>query len=245
MRTHETVDIALAELKLHGIKGQTRDLGSGHIEIAWQVVPEKEVRKVVTAKTASDWRAGLNIRSTVRGLLRADNVEIRRQPQIGKKKPAALQKALDLPRPDVPTTPEQLTAIRGELADLTQLTLRLAKHIGQLREAVLPKAATPAPAHRPEIKLPSRSIKLAEYLNAVSSVSIASLVRDTGLDLKQIKLKLAYLERQGRVVVHQNMAKLKPASPPPVVAKSKTATKANAPRKRHANGKLNGHHAVQ
>ena len=122
-------EIVTSELKLHGIKAHTRDLGSGHIEITWQVAPEKEVRKVVTAKTASDWRAGMNLRAVVRKLLRADNVATKRQAEP-RRKPNALAKALDVPKPDtIVTIPEQLTAMRCELADLTELVLRLAKHV--------------------------------------------------------------------------------------------------------------------
>lgn len=112
--SNELTEIALNELKLHGVKGQTRDTNGGHIEIAWQVVPEKEVRRVIVAKTASDWRARMNTRAEVRKLLRADNVTLKSQ-NDKPEKPKPLTKALELPQPEaVVPIPDQMKALRGE-----------------------------------------------------------------------------------------------------------------------------------
>src|SRR3954462_8944227 len=113
MSTNELTDIALNELKQHNIKGQLRDTNGGHIEIAWQVVPEKEVRKIVVAKTTSDWRSRINTRAEVRRLLRADNVTLKME---APKKPAKvkLEKAIALPQPEMPI-PDQIKAMRSEV----------------------------------------------------------------------------------------------------------------------------------
>ncbi|MHC2884024.1 hypothetical protein [Bradyrhizobium barranii] len=93
--SNELTEIAVNELKAHGIKAHLRDTNGGHIEIAWQVVPEKEVRKIVVAKSTSDWRSRMNTRADVRRLLRADNVSPKMS-QEKPKKPAQLlvQKAM-------------------------------------------------------------------------------------------------------------------------------------------------------
>ncbi|MHC2277344.1 hypothetical protein ACVME8_003955 [Bradyrhizobium diazoefficiens] len=136
----------LNELKLHGVKGLTRDTNGGHIEIAWQVVPEKEVRRVFVAKTASDWRARMNTRAEVRKLLRADNVVLKAQNEKPQK-PKPLAKALELPQPDtVVPMPDQMKALRGELADLTELVLRLTRIATGMREVLTTHVPKPQPA---------------------------------------------------------------------------------------------------
>ena len=124
MNNHsELMEVATAELKQHGIKPQITYTNGGHIEIAWRVVPEKELRRVITSKTGSDWRARMNIRSEVRKLLRADNVSLKRE-EPKPKKHQELTKALNLPQQVVPI-PDQIAARRGEVADLTELMIRV------------------------------------------------------------------------------------------------------------------------
>ena len=120
-------------------------------------MPEKELRRVITSRTGSDWRARMNIRAEVRRLLRADNVTLKQEPKP--KKHLELAKALNLPQEVVPL-PDQISALRGEVADLTELMVRVYKGVGTLREAVTAQAPPPPPQ-----PLNSRSVKIKEYLS--------------------------------------------------------------------------------
>ena len=191
----ELVEVATAELKPHGIKPKITYTNGGHIEIAWRLVPEKELRRVITSRTGSDWRARMNIRAEVGRLLRADNVTLKQEPKP-KKRPE-LAKALNLPQEVVPL-PDQISALRGEVADLTELMVRVYKGVGTLREAVTAQAPPPPPPPQP---LNSRSVKIKEYLSLDRWLSLSALARDTGLSAKQIKQKLGYLERLGEVTL--------------------------------------------
>ncbi len=220
---NELTDIALNELKAHGIKGQLRVTNGGHVEIAWQVVPEKEVRKIVVAKTTSDWRSRMNTRAHVRRLLRADNVTLT---QAQPKKAATLkaERAMSLPQEIMPI-PDQVSALRSEVGDLTDLVLRLTKIVTGMRDVLStyvpppPAAATPAPSS-------SRSIKLVEYLSQDRWTSIDTLPRDTGLKPEQIKLKLQYLKNHGEVEIFRGQVRLKAAAPKPKRVHWRTARKA-------------------
>jgi hypothetical protein len=219
---NELTDIAMNELKAHGIKGQMRDTQGGHIEIAWQVVPEKEVRRIVVAKTASDWRARMNTRADVRRLLRADNVTLK-VTQSKPKKAVALkvEQAMSLPQEMLPIP---VAALRSEVGDLTELVLRLTKIVTGVRDTIA--AYVPKPAEVAPTPLSSRSIKLVEYLSHDRWVNIDTLPRDTGLKPEQIKLKLQYLRTHDEVELYRGQVRLK-----------HTAPKSEKPNRK----KLNGH----
>jgi hypothetical protein len=225
----------MTELQLHGIRPTCSPNGSGHISVTWRACPEKELRTVVVPKTPGDWRSRMNARAEVRRYLKADNVQLVMQSKPRKKiNQPELKEALELPQHVMPI-PDQLTALHGEIADLTHLVLKLMKMVHGARETlekVLPKEA-PAP-----VKLHSKSIKLHEYLSKGSYVAITSLVRDTGLTLGQVKIKLNHLRKLGCVSIHQNSVKL--LKPPPPRKKSPgRKPRAHA----HVNGHVNGHHA--
>jgi hypothetical protein len=222
------MEVATAELKQHGIKPQITHTNGGHIEIAWRVVPEKELRRVITSKTGSDWRARMNIRSEVRKLLRADNVSLKRE-EPKPKKHQELTKALNLPQQVVPI-PDQIAALRGEVADLTELMIRVAKGVGIVREAIAAQAPPPLP--RPE-PVSSRSVKIKEYLSLDKWLSLSVLVRDTGLTPKHLMLKLRYLERLGEVSIYQGQTKLNAVEPRPRKPRGRAAHKT-----KKANGSL-------
>lgn len=236
---NELVEIATAELKQHGIKPEVTHTNGGHIQITWRVVPEKELRCVTTAKTGSDWRNRMNIRADVRRLLRADNVTLKREEPKPKKHPT-LAKALSLPKEVVPI-PDQLAALRGEVADLTELMVRTFRMVGNMRETIAAQAPPPPP---PPAPLSSRSVKIKEFLALDRWVSLSALARDTGLTPQQVKLKLYYLERLGEVSVYQGQAKLNAVEPRPKKPRGRAAAKlkamaAKAPTK--AKKKTNGH----
>jgi len=229
----ELVEVATAELKPHGIKPKITYTNGGHIEIAWRLVPEKELRRVITSRTGSDWRARMNIRAEVGRLLRADNVTLKQEPKP--KKHLELAKALNLPQEVVPL-PDQISALRGEVADLTELMVRVYKGVGTLREAVTAQAPPPPPQ-----PLNSRSVKIKEYLSLDRWLSLSALARDTGLSAKQIKQKLGYLERLGEVTLYQGQAKLNAVEPRPKKPRGRAAHKAKPTTKIK---KANGHHVV-
>ena len=207
--SNELTEIAFNELKAHGIKAHLRDTNGGHIEIAWQVVPEKEVRKIVVAKSTSDWRSRMNTRADVRRLLRADNVSPKMS-QEKPKKPAQLlvQKAMSLPQPDVLPIPDQVAAMRSEMADLSELVVRLIKIVTGVRDTIA--AYVPKPVEAAPKPTSSRSVKLVEYLSRDRWVTIDTLPRDTGLTAEQIKLKLQYLKNHDEIEIFRGQVKLKP-----------------------------------
>lgn len=226
---NELTEIVLHELKLHGIKGQCRDTNGGHIEIAWQVCPEKAPRQVIMAKTTSDWRSRMNMRAQVRRYLRADNIQLVPETKIKPKKLALVQRALELPKPDVLPVPDQLTALRAEVSDLTELVIRLSKLTATVRDAIgayvpKPQALVPPPQS-------SRSVKLVEFLSFDRWVGIATLPRDTGLSTEQIKLKLNYLKQHGQIEIFQGQVRLKANAPKmrPPGRQPKAKTNGHAP----------------
>lgn len=223
---NELVEIATAELKQHGIKPEVTHTNGGHIQITWRVVPEKELRCVTTAKTGSDWRNRMNIRADVRRLLRADNVTLKREEPKPKKHPE-LAKALSLPQPVTPI-PDQLAAMRGEIADLTELMMRTFKMVGIMRETIASHAPPPPPPSAPPEPVSSRSVKIKEFLALDRWVSLSALARDTGLAPQQVKLKLYYLERLGEVSVYQGQAKLNAVEPRPKKPRGRAAAKLKA-----------------
>ncbi|MGX1163750.1 hypothetical protein AB7M16_000016 [Bradyrhizobium sp. USDA 372] len=208
---NELTEVALNELKAHGIRGHLRDLSGGHIEISWQVVPEKEVRRVICAKSTSDWRSRMNTRAEVRRYLRADNVSLKMSTEKPKKvETLQVEKAMSLPIEVMPI-PDQVAAMRGEMADLTELVMRLVKMVSGVRDNIA--AYVPKPAEVKPAPVSSRSVKLVEYLAHDRWTTIDTLPRDTGLTAEQIKLKLQYLKNRDEVEIFRGQVKLKPPKP--------------------------------
>ncbi|MDA9539234.1 hypothetical protein ACM41_24345 [Bradyrhizobium sp. CCBAU 21362] len=208
---NELTEIALSELKAHGIRGHLRDTNGGHIEISWQVVPEKEVRRIIVAKSTSDWRSRMNTRADVRRLLRADNVSLKMSTQPKKQAQLQAEKAMSLPQPDVLPIPDQIAAMRGEMSDLSELVMRLYKIVAGVRDNIA--SYVPKPVEVAPKPTSSRSVKLVEYLAHDRWVTIDTLPRDTGLTAEQIKLKLQYLKNRDEVEIFRGQAKLKPPKP--------------------------------
>ncbi|MET3969071.1 hypothetical protein [Bradyrhizobium sp. S3.9.1] len=236
---NELVDIATAELKQYGIKPEVTHTNGGHIQIKWRVVPEKELRCVTTAKTGSDWRNRMNIRADVRRLLRADNVTLKREEPKPKRHPA-LAKALSLPKEVVPI-PDQIAALRGEVADLTELMVRTFRMVGNMRETIAAQTPPPLPPAPPPAPASSRSVKIKEFLALDRWVSLSALVRDTGLSSQQVKLKLYYLEQLGEVTVYQGQAKLNAVEPRPKKPRGRAAAKPKGMTEPTKKKKPNGH----
>jgi hypothetical protein len=148
---NELLTFALRELKSHGIKPQHRSLGSGHMEIAWQATPDKEPRRIVLASTSSDWRARTNVRAEIRRFLRADNVSLKpvQKPQRKPQSAPKLEEALELPPAEGLSTDDRIDALSQEIADLSQLVLRLTKAVKNLLQAAPVKAPPRKPGRPP------------------------------------------------------------------------------------------------
>jgi hypothetical protein len=72
MRRNECVDAAVSILSGHGIRPEVKKVGK-HIKISWLIGDRK--RSYFAANTASDVRAIMNVRATVKRLLREDGVQ--------------------------------------------------------------------------------------------------------------------------------------------------------------------------
>jgi predicted Rossmann fold nucleotide-binding protein DprA/Smf involved in DNA uptake len=216
MRRNEELEFAVAELKRYNIRYETRETEGGHVEIRWQVSDAKQVRQVFTSKTSSDHRTRLNARSYIRQALRQDGVNTDQATQT-QKKPSKLEQALKTPEP-VETIPDQLRAMRSELADLTDLLLDISNSLAASRqpepvqpvpEPITEVAVTPPPSS----KQPSvRSKKVAAYLSTAWN-SIDAIARDMGLPFEVTYRKLYYLKGQDKVEMRRGECRLKPTRP--------------------------------
>lgn len=81
-KQNECVEAILDELTRHGLKG-TVVHRSKHMEVYW--LHEGAKRNVFTSATTSDFRAQMNVRSTTRRMLRADNVPVLKEKSAWKK----------------------------------------------------------------------------------------------------------------------------------------------------------------
>jgi predicted Rossmann fold nucleotide-binding protein DprA/Smf involved in DNA uptake len=215
MRRNEEVEFAVAELKRYNIRYETRETEGGHVEIRWQVSDAKQIRQVFTSKTSSDHRTRLNARSYIRQALRQDGVNTDQAAEV-QKKPSKLEKALKTPEP-VETIPDQLRAMRSELADLTDLLLDISNSLAASRTPepvqLSPTPVIEAPIAAAAAKPPSvRSKKVAEYLTTAWN-SIDAIARDMGLPFEVTYRKLYYLKGQEKVEMRRGECRLKPSRP--------------------------------
>jgi hypothetical protein len=130
---HDTdLQILLAELRSVGLRPQVEKTGGNHNRVTW-CVEGKEERVYFCSSTPSDYRSRLNVRADVRRMLRADNVALEKtasRPQ--------LQRAMEVPRA-APSIPEELTALRNEVADLAALVGELAEDVKFVRSRLTPR----------------------------------------------------------------------------------------------------------
>lgn len=123
---NEHVALLLDELKRYGIKGQVGERGK-HLEVAWETALGH--RFVVCAKTPSDWRGGMNARSELRKLLRADGLS---------PKPAELsfQRAMSLPEKPLFTPAEKEKNLHNDVEALTDMVFELQAQLDNMRDVV-------------------------------------------------------------------------------------------------------------
>lgn len=133
MAQNDELAVALRELKAVGIR-PTVEVRGKHRAVTWQVSPDKEQRTYFVASTGSDHRGPLNVRADVRRYLRADGVSLKEQQQPR----TNLQKALQLPLIHE-TLPDQVSALRAEVADLTDLLLALQDDVKQVLACLVPQ----------------------------------------------------------------------------------------------------------
>jgi len=214
MKRHEELEFAVAELEQHNIKYATRTTEGGHIEIVWQVSPDKEIRRVFTSKTPSDHRTRLNARAFIRRALRQDGIDIdKKQTTATKKSPAVLERALQAPRQG-PTIPEQLEALRSDVADIVDLLLDVSNAIAELKSMQSAQQPTilASPESAPTYSAPKpsvRSKKAIEYVSAGWN-SLDALARDMDLPVNITYRKLYYLKNLGLVELEGGKCRLTP-----------------------------------
>lgn len=255
-----------SEFKLWGVKFQQRLTNGGHIELAWQVSPDKEIRKTYLPHTGSDWRGWLNQRSHVRDLFRQDGL-IDPRKRIAAPKPI-LHKALSVPEAPAEKPEDQIKTMRCEIADLTNFILELGVMVSTLIDTVKAQAmaqiASPAPVVEAPIAIlplkktraPStKGINTIEFVSANWN-SLEALARDMGISTVIAKRKLIYLAKQGKVELSDGRWRRTPEPKPktrPKVLRGKPNGKAKPNGRRIApvilaaksrrNGRaLNGHH---
>jgi hypothetical protein len=106
------------------------------------------MRRYVIAKTSSDWRGPLNAISHIRRTFKADGLTLKKQ-ECAKEKPV-LAKALALPEP-VEKDADQVRMLRAEVADLTELMMKMYGSIRMLRHTIATMQNAPAPAALVEV----------------------------------------------------------------------------------------------
>lgn len=119
---NEHIDLIMDELERYGLRGELSERGK-HLEIAWTTPVGR--RFVIVARTPSDWRAGLNTRSEVRKLLRADNMQLRAIHEL------SFQKAMTLPKQQMIN---QDQVLRNDVSALMDMVFDLQTQISQLQD---------------------------------------------------------------------------------------------------------------
>jgi hypothetical protein len=233
MAEDSVLNLIASEFKLWGVKFQHRRSEGGHIELAWQVSPDKEVRKTYLPHSSSDWRSWLNQRAQVRSMFRQDGL-------IDPKKRApepVLKKALSLPQQQPERREDQTTAMRCEIAELTNYVLELGNIVSALVDTMKSQLMTqikdqspmpipvpvPVPVSTPlKTRAPNtRSKKVLDYLS-VNWNSLDAIARDMGLDPIIVKRKLVYLYQKDKVELSEGRWRRKPTTSfgrkkPPVI----------------------------
>lgn len=210
-----------SEFKLWGVKFKQEYSNGGHIELTWQVSPDKPVRNTFIPKTGSDWRGWLNQRANVRRLFKQDGLDLKEPP----KRESLLHKALSMPKEPPEPQQDQLRAMRAEIGELTEMVLELASIMSGFAglpktEAMTAMAQAPQPVEPPPMPMPipppppplefelrvaalrqrapnTRSKQAITYLSNNWN-SLDAIARDMGLDKVVVKRKLVYLAGQGK-----------------------------------------------
>lgn len=125
---NEITDLLIEELEKYGLKGYLEDR-SKHIEVYW-LLPNGERRFTIVPRTASDWRSGMNSRSDLRKMLRADNVSLK-QDDV-----RSFNRAMSMPKETVVTQVARDRAIQRDIETLSDLVLELQEQNTQLMSQV-------------------------------------------------------------------------------------------------------------
>lgn len=125
---NEITDLLIEELEKYGLKGHLEDR-SKHIEVYW-LLPNGERRFTIVPRTASNWRSGMNARSDLRKMLRADNVPLK-QDDV-----RSFNRAMSMPKETVVTQVARDRAIQRDIETLSDLVLELQEQNTQLMSQV-------------------------------------------------------------------------------------------------------------
>jgi hypothetical protein len=203
MAKDDALTLLKSEFKLWGVELQSQTRGNNHIELRWRVSPDKEARSYFIANTPSDHRGWLNARADIRGLFRADGLDLKK---LAAKKPSALTKALSVPQPVEPVD-DQIRMLRAEVGDLTEMILELTSRLDHVLASKI--AAPPAVVAVPEPKASVRSIKAITYVSDNWN-STDAIARDMGLSPTIAYRKLYYLYQQEKIEMDGGRWRKKP-----------------------------------
>lgn len=261
-----------SEFKLWGVKFKQEYSKGGHIELTWQVSPDKPVRNTFIPKTGSDWRGWLNQRANVRRLFKQDGLNLKEPP----KRESLLHKALSMPKEAPEPQQDQLRAMRAEIGELTEMVLELAAimsgfaglpkaeamtAMAQAPQPVEPPMPMPIPPPPPPLEFDlrvaalrqrapnTRSKQAITYLSTNWN-SLDAIARDMGLDKVVVKRKLVYLASKGDVELNDGLWRKAPAkteaakklTPVGIVAAVKRPRGRPRIHPRTNGHSLNGHH---
>lgn len=202
---NDSIDRVMDELERYGLRGTISERGK-HLEIAWETPLGR--RFVIAPRTPSDWRAGLNLRSDLRKLLKADNLQPKQITNL------SFQKAMSLPK-EVLVTREQ--TLQNDVDSLVDLVFELQTQIAMLQtkfdtmrvvatiEFGAPAEVMQVEQHHPKQYQDNNPFRQgsAQYniVNCLSHQykSVHDIVKETGVHLKYVATTLSKAKRLGCV----------------------------------------------
>lgn len=188
-------DIIANELLAHGIKYRTEKAGSGHTNIYWEIGGKE--RRYTTSTTPSDHRSRLNCRAEVRRMLRADGIVIGKMAK-SKDRDDARRGNSGTPIPD------QLTDLKQEIADQTDMLLEMMDMVQFIKTALTP-VEDKKEENKAELKLVERNknkkirIDILQFVPFDRFVSTEEIENKSMLDNAGVYNRLMYQKKKGKV----------------------------------------------
>lgn len=121
---NEITDLLIEELEKYGLKGQIEHR-TKHLEVSWYL-PSGARRFIIAPATPSEWRGGLNARSDLRKMLRADNLSLKQDD------PRSFNRAISMPKESIVTQVARDRALIRDVETLSDLVLELQEQNSQL-----------------------------------------------------------------------------------------------------------------
>ena len=207
---NEHIDLLLEELERYGLKGQVSDRGK-HLEVAWEAPLGR--RFVIAARTPSDWRTGLNTRSDLRRLLKADNLQPKQINELTFQRAMQLPKAREITneqilQKDVDVLTDLVFELQSTVAALQEQNIALAERMNSI--TVVSKIELGSPNQDPvegPIKLyngtgaPHKETKTSMVLNMLTAQfsPVSDLIRRSGLTRAHVNTILQKAKNAGLV----------------------------------------------